>query len=161
MAVVLASKKTAVSSLAALTVGLCVFMTVAVLALLMSWLIGAELVFYVVLTAVLAPAAGVNIWMVAQRLTKLKDDLTRVEFWSATMLEGLTALALGTVLGICFSIGERPTTYPVIFSMVPVIVLFLNGYVTYIETRVAQRRAAQPFSDPADQASAQQAQPGS
>ncbi|MDR0416167.1 MAG: hypothetical protein LBH76_02400 [Propionibacteriaceae bacterium] len=32
--------------------------------------------------------------------------------------------------------------YPVIFSMVPMVMLFFNGYISHIEACVAERRAA-------------------
>jgi len=125
------------------TIVLCVFVAGAMIALLVVWLLNATIPFYIILTAVMAVAAGVNMVMVWRRLNKLKTDMSRGEFWSAYVLASIVLGALAAVVGICSSIQLHITTYPVIYSTMPVLMLLINGYIGFIESLIAARKATE------------------
>ena len=127
-------------NLAVITIALCVFVVAAMASLIAAWRAGAIIAFYVVLTVALTVAAGVNLVMVTRRIAKLKQDMSHVEYQSAQALVLLVTMTLSCVVGACFAIADRVTTYPMIFSAVPVFMLFINGYAGYVESRVGARK---------------------
>ena len=62
---------------------LCVFVAGAMTAMFVAWKGSATVPFYVILTATMTVAAGVNVVMVWRRLSRLKADMSRGEFWVA------------------------------------------------------------------------------
>ena len=125
------------------TIVLCVFVAGAMVALVAVWLIDASVPFYIILTVVMAVAAGVNMMMVWNRLTKLKADMSKPEYWATYVLASIVLGALAAVVGICSSIQLHIATYPVIYSTMPVLMLLINGYISYVESLVMQRKAIQ------------------
>jgi len=130
------------------TIVLCVFVAGTMVALVAVWLIDASIPFYIILTVVMAVAAGVNMMMVWRRLTKLKADMSKLEYWATYVLASIVLGALAAVVGICSSIQLHITTYPVIYSTMPVLMLLINGYISYVESLVTQRNAIQADENP-------------
>jgi drug/metabolite transporter (DMT)-like permease len=122
---------------------LSVFVVASMAALVAVWRIGDFIPFYVVLTAVMAVAAGVNLFMVFRRVHGLKEDLSPGEYRSAGVLLWMVTMVLSAVGGVCFAfaVNERiVASYPVIFSAVPVFMLLINGYINFIEAHVRERK---------------------
>jgi hypothetical protein len=128
-------------NLAAVTIVSCLFMVGAMVALFVAWKSDTRILFYIVLTVVLAAAAGVNLFMVFRRIQNLRGGITKIEFWALYILVVLVLASLSGLVGISFTIQENIATYPVIFSSIPVLMLFINGYVSYAEAQVAARKA--------------------
>jgi polyferredoxin len=118
---------------------LCVLLTLAIVTAVVTWKLGNSLPFYVTLTAVMVAAAGINLMMVSRRLAKLRAQLSRAEHRVTYLLYALVTAAFGGVIGVAFTLDETLATYPMIFSTVPVYMLFLNGYIAYVESEVASR----------------------
>ena len=119
---------------------LCVFVAGAMIAMFVAWKGNATVPFYIILTATMTVAAGVNMVLIVRRISKLKPDMSSGEFWAALILVSISAGALGAVVGICFSIRDHMATYSAIYSTMPVFMLFINGYVSYVESWVATRK---------------------
>ena len=125
------------------TVVLCVFVAGAMIALLVVWLLDASIPFYIILTAVMAVAAGVNMVMVWRKLARMRADMSRGEYWATYVLASIVLGALAAVVGICSSIQLHIATYPVIYSTMPVLMLLINGYISYVESVMTTRNAIQ------------------
>ncbi len=128
-------------NLAAMTMLLCVFVAASMVALVALWRVNSTVWFYAILTVVLAVAAAVNLVMAEKRVLKQKPVMGRSEFFAAQTLLLLVTMMVSALIGISFSISDRVSTYPAIFGTVPVFMLFINGYVGYIENRLAERKS--------------------
>ena len=133
-------KKDSLSFIATAIV-LSVLIAGAMIALFATWLRNATVPFYIVLTATMAVAAAVNVVLILRRIFKLRAAMSKAEFWAAYSLVIIVLIALGAVVGICFTIRDHVSTYSAIYSTMPVFMLFINGYVSYVESWVSARKA--------------------
>ena len=122
---------------------LSVFVAGAMIAMFVAWKGNATVAFYIILTATMTVAAGVNMGLILRRISKLKPNMSRGEFWAVLILVTISAGALGAVIGICFAIRDYMATYSAIYSTMPVFMLFINGYISYVESWVAAHKAVQ------------------
>ncbi|MDR1450196.1 MAG: hypothetical protein LBI84_08375 [Propionibacteriaceae bacterium] len=136
------SSKHPLRRLTGVTTALSVTVVAAMAALVAAWRLGSSIPFYVVLTIVLAAAAYVNLAMLLRRVQRLEEDLSMGEYRSAVTLIWLVVSLVSAVVGVCFTISENIAKYPIIFSTVPVFMLFISGYIGFVEAHVAERKAA-------------------